>query len=137
MIICAVFDTNVVVSGLLSRRPDSAVVQTLNALLEGKVVLIYNEEILEEYEEVLHRDKFMLPVEEVDAVLSYIKAKGIACNRVKTQEDFQDSDDIVFYEVALSLEDALLVTGNTRHFPKNPIVVSPSEFLKILDSATG
>lgn len=36
----------------------------------------------------------------------------------------------VFYEVALSKGDTFLVTGNTRHFPKNPIVVTPLDFLK-------
>ena len=43
-----------------------------------------------------------------------------------------DADDVVFYEVALSKEDAFLVTGNTKHFPKNPIVVTPAEMLEIL-----
>jgi hypothetical protein len=39
---------------------------------------------------------------------------------------------VVFYEVALSKEDSFLVTGNIRHFPKNPIVVTPAEFLKLI-----
>ena len=41
-------------------------------------------------------------------------------------------DDAVFYEVALSKEDAYLVTGNTKHFPKSPIVVTPAEMLDII-----
>ena len=40
--------------------------------------------------------------------------------------------DIVFYEVALSKAGSFLVTGNIKHFPKNPIVVTPSEFLRII-----
>jgi hypothetical protein len=28
--------------------------------------------------------------------------------------------------------DAYLVTGNTKHFPKKPIVVTPAEMLEIL-----
>ena len=39
---------------------------------------------------------------------------------------------VIFYEVALSKEDAYLVTGNTKHFPKKPIVVTPAEMMKIL-----
>ena len=38
----------------------------------------------------------------------------------------------MFYEVALSKEDAYLVTGNKKHFPKTPIVVTPAEMLEIL-----
>ena len=39
---------------------------------------------------------------------------------------------MVFYEVALSKEDAYLVTGNIKHFPKTPIVVTPAEMIEIL-----
>ena len=41
---------------------------------------------------------------------------------------------MVFYEVALSKENTYLVTGNTKHFPKKPIVVTPAEMLDILKS---
>ena len=38
----------------------------------------------------------------------------------------------MFYEVALSKDDAYLVTGNKKHFPQTPIVVTPAEMLEIL-----
>jgi len=132
MSIFAVYDTNILVSGLLSRRPDSAVVLTLEALLNKEVIPLYNQEILDEYKEVLHRDKFKLPEELVDSVVGQIENDGIAADRVHSDEEFIDQDDAVFYEVALSKEDTFLVTGNAKHFPKTPIVVSPAEFLKIL-----
>lgn len=132
MSIFAVYDTNILVSGLLSKRSDSAVVLTLDALLNKEVIPLYNQEILNEYREVLHREKFNLPIELVDSVVNQIEKDGLQANRVATDEAFTDPDDVVFYEVALSKEDALLVTGNTKHFPKNPIVVTPTEFLKIL-----
>ncbi len=50
-------------------------------------------------------------------------------------DTFPDTDDRVFYEVALSKDDAYLVTGNARHFPKTRIVVSPSEMLEILENS--
>ena len=49
-------------------------------------------------------------------------------------QSIPDPKDIVFYEVALSKEDSFLVTGNTKHFPVKPIVVTPAEFIKILAS---
>jgi hypothetical protein len=34
--------------------------------------------------------------------------------------------------VALSKEEAYLVTGNKKHFPQKPIVVTPAEMMNIL-----
>lgn len=132
MKIFAVYDTNILVSGLLSKHPDSAVVLTLDALLNQEVTPLYNQEILDEYRDVLHREKFKLPKELVDSVVNQIEKDGLQADCVHTDEVFTDPDDVVFYEIALSKEDAFLVTGNTKHFPKKPIVVSPAEFMKIL-----
>jgi len=119
MKVYAVFDTNILVSALISHRSDTAVVLALQTLLSGEVIPLYNDEILQEYEEVLHRERFHLQ-------------DGIASERIHTDESFPDPTDLVFYEVALSKEDSFLVTGNNKHFPKNPIVVTPSEFLKLV-----
>ena len=131
MKIFAVYDTNILVSGLLSKHPDSAVVLTLDALLNQEVTPLYNQEILNEYRDVLHREKFKLPKDLVDSVVNQIEKDGLQADRVHTDEVITDPDDVVFYEVALSKEDAFLVTGNSKHFPQKPIVVSPAEFLKI------
>ena len=132
MKVYAVFDTNVIVSALISRRPDTAVVLALETLLAGEVIPLYNDEILREYGEVLHREKFHLPDSLIDATLRQIKKDGIASERINSEESFPDPADVVFYEVALSKADSFLVTGNIRHFPKNPIVVTPAEFLKLI-----
>ena len=52
-----------------------------------------------------------------------------------TDEVFPDPKDIVFYEVAMSAEDSFLVTGNLKHFPKKPFVVSPAEMVEIINTA--
>ncbi len=57
---------------------------------------------------------------------------GIRGERVPSAEKFPDPKDIVFYEVAMSKEDAYLVTGNKKHFPDTPIVVTPAEMVEIL-----
>ena len=49
-----------------------------------------------------------------------------------SEETFIDKKDLVFYEVALSKEDSFLVTGNLKHFPKKPFVVSPAEMIQII-----
>lgn len=130
--IYAVIDTNVFVSALLSRHLDSGTVVVRNYVLEGLITPLYNKEIFQEYLNVLHRPRLGLPSVQVDAILDAVSERGIMLGRTKTEEVFPDPKDIVFYEVALSREDAYLVTGNTKHFPKTPIVVTPTELLAII-----
>ena len=127
----AVFDTNVLVSALMSRRADSPTVALLDYVLDGRIVLLYNEEILNEYDEVLHRSKFDFSDERIQAVIDVVRT-GLRLDPTESGETFLDADDRVFYEVALSKEGAFMVTGNLRHFPKTPIVVTPAEMIKIV-----
>ena len=73
-------------------------------------------------------------ISEAECMAVELKRRGISAERISSGEFFPDPDDAVFYEVALSKEDAYLVTGNTKHFPKKPIVVTPAEMLEILES---
>jgi hypothetical protein len=43
-----------------------------------------------------------------------------------------DEDDRVFYEVSLSIEDSFLVTGNLKHYPISPRVITPAMFLDMI-----
>lgn len=101
MTIYAVYDTNILVSAMISRRSDSAVVLAFEALLSGKVTPLYDDEILREYDDVLHREQFHLPEEKVSSVISHIQKTGISSARVYSDEFFPDPDDAVFYEVQL------------------------------------
>lgn len=127
----AVFDTNVLVSALMSKHADSPTVLLLDYVLDGRIVLLYNEDIINEYKEVLHRDKFHFDDEQINALIDLIKT-GIYLNPTESQDTFADEDDRVFYEVALSKEEGYVVTGNTKHFPKSPIVVTPAEMMQII-----
>ena len=128
----AVFDTNVLVSALMSARQDSPTVRLLDYVIDERIVLLYNDDILNEYDEVLHRDKFHFSDERIQSVLNLVKT-GLDLDPTESGEIFPDPDDRVFYEVALSKEDGYLITGNLRHFPHKPIVVSPAEFLNMLE----
>ena len=130
--IYAVIDTNVFVSALMSKHPDAATVQVVGAISANGLCPVFNREIMAEYQEVLSRSKFSFPQRAIASIFDKIKTVGINASRVHSDEIFPDKKDIVFYEVALSKEDAYLVTGNTRHFPKTPIVVTPAEMLEIL-----
>ncbi len=129
----AVFDTNVLVSALLTKRADSPTVLLLDYVLDGKIVLLYNEAIIREYEEVLHRSHFDFPDARIQELIELVKT-GLHLDPVESKETFPDEDDRVFYEVALSKEEGYVVTGNTKHFPKTPIVVTPAEMLQIISN---
>ena len=132
--IYAVIDTNVFVSALLSRHPDSATVQVVSTIFRSGICPLYNSDIIAEYQEVLHRNKFCFPPEAIDSIINAVLEYGINAERIHSSESFPDPKDIVFYEVALSKDDAYLVTGNTKHFPQTPIVVTPAEMMEILNS---
>lgn len=129
----AVFDTNVLVSALLTKRTDSPTVRLLDYVLNGRIVLLYNDDIIHEYEDVLHRGHFAFPDERVQDVIDLVKT-GLMLEPTESGEIFVDEDDKVFYEVALSKDDGYVVTGNTKHFPKSPIVVTPAEMLQIIQT---
>ena len=95
--IFAVIDTNVIVSALLSSNLESNPVKVFRAIVQERIVPLYNDEILEEYKSVLSRPKFHLN------------------------------------HFALSVEDSYLITGNIRHFPVKPFVVTPAEMVRILE----
>lgn len=46
-----------------------------------------------------------------------------------------DPKDLVFYEVCMAKrnEDSMLVTGNIKHFPIKPYIVTPNELLEIIN----
>lgn len=131
---CAVIDTNVIVSALLSKKDDAATVQVFRAMLAGRFTPLYHEDILDEYEEVLHRPKFRLSEDVIHTVISAVKRYGIEVFPQPTGEILIDMDDLVFYEVAMEKRDdsAYLVTGNQKHYPVRDFIVTPAEMMEIL-----
>lgn len=102
--------------------------------MQERIVPLYNDEILEEYKSVLSRPKFHLNLSLIETVIKAIITYGLNIDRTPAADiEFPDPKDIVFYEVALSVEDSYLITGNIRHFPVKPFVVTPAEMVRILE----
>lgn len=131
----AVIDTNVFVSALLTQNSQSATVKVLRLIKEEKITPMYNEDIFKEYSDVLYRERFGIDVTQVKELLDAIQSRGINCERKRSNCLMPDPNDIVFYEISLSREDAYLVTGNLKHFPKNGRVVSPADMVQIVSLA--
>ncbi|MCI9080527.1 MAG: putative toxin-antitoxin system toxin component, PIN family [Lachnospiraceae bacterium] len=130
----AVIDTNVFISALLSKNSDAATVKVLRAILDGRIVPLYHNEILAEYDEVLHRKKFHFQEKSIQMVLTAVKDFGVEVFPQPTGEIFVDMDDLVFYEVAMEKreDDAYLVTGNQKHYPIRDFIVTPAEMMEII-----
>jgi predicted nucleic acid-binding protein len=60
--------------------------------------------------------------------LDYVVSRGLRVDTISSDLSFADESDRKFYDVALAAN-AYLITGNAKHFPKEPFVVSPSDFL--------
>ena len=134
MSLYAVIDTNVIVSALLTKNHNSATVQVIEAVFLGKIIPVFHDDIINEYDEVLHRSKFHLKEETIQKVLLSIRQFGVEFYPKSTGEIFIDIDDAIFYEVAVAGEDknTYLITGNKKHYPVRNFVVSPAEMINII-----
>ena len=130
----AVIDTNVFVSALITHNSNASTARVLENLLLHRIIPLYNDDIIKEYDEVLHRAKFKLSEEQISTVIEHVKENGIDSSRFPYAGEMPDEDDRVFYEVCLSKEDSFLVTGNLKHFPKEPQVITAAEMMEILDN---
>ncbi len=135
MICYAVIDTNVLVSALLSNSEEAATVQVIGRLIAGEIIPIYSKEIVSEYREVLSRKKFKFEVGIVDYLLAAIDRYGILVEPLPTGTVLPDIKDLPFYEVVMEKrdDDAYLVTGNLKHFPKEAFIVTARQLVDILD----
>lgn len=134
----AVIDTNVLVSALLSKRDDAATVQVIERMISGDVIPVYSNPTMAEYREVLKRKKFGFSADLVDYLLSAVEKFGVLAEPAPTGVILPDMKDLPFYEVVMEKreDEAYLVTGNIRHFPKEPFIVTAREFLDILNGNT-
>jgi putative PIN family toxin of toxin-antitoxin system len=126
-----VLDTNVLVSALLTPAGNAG--RILNLALDEKLAICLDDRILKEYAVVLRRRKFSFPAQKIDEILDMFVSEGVPVVALPSQGVFPDEADRKFHEVAKTAE-AFLITGNGRHFPAEPFVVSPKEFL---DRITG
>jgi len=124
-----VLDTNILVSALMTPSGNPANVYKM--FLAGLLLLVYSEDIMLEYEDVLFRPLLRIPIEDATAVLKAIRQLGELTMPDPSMDDMLDEDDRIFLDAAINTG-AFLITGNTRHFPKVPFILTPTEFLELL-----
>ena len=129
----AVIDTNVLISAML--KWSSVPGNILEFVFRGVITPVLSEDIVKEYREVLMREKFHLDEDIVNDIISALEDIGEYIDPEHLDVILPDPDDTVFYEVVMEKRkdsDAYLVTGNTRHFPIKPFIVTPHEMLDII-----
>lgn len=112
-----VIDTNVIISALLS--PSGSAVRFMGDVFDEKYEVVITESILEEYNEVMHRPKFMIDEDIIQFILTWMMDHAIFVEVDEgdyPEEEMPDPKDAVFY-VAARCTGSLLVTKNIKHYP--------------------
>jgi putative PIN family toxin of toxin-antitoxin system len=123
-----VLDTNILVSALWTPEGNAAKIIALLPL--GKIVPCYNFPILQEYQEVLQRPKLRFSGSKTADLLTTIGQYGLSIVAEPGSVVMADESDRKFYDTAKTAG-AVLITGNTRHYPQETFVVTPAEFLQM------
>lgn len=111
-----VLDTNVLVSAMLN--PFGYPGRLLDAVLSDHLILAIDDRIFAEYSAVLKRKKFGFDLSDIRDLLAFLRQQHWINARPIKLMGLPDSSDLPFAEVALSLDEPFLVTGNPKHFPK-------------------
>lgn len=86
----AVIDTNIIVSSML--KHNSIPGEIIDLVFSQTIIPLLNDEILEEYRDVLTRNKFGFSDLVIEQTLEVLKMNGIFIAREQTIEDFIDED---------------------------------------------
>ena len=124
-----VLDTNIIVSAFLN--PKGLPAEIVSLVLAKKIILCYDNKILSEYTEVLTRSKFNFNIELIHNFLEFVKNNGEYIVAESQPIQFNDEDDKVFYDVFKSSNAEYIITGNTKHYPRETNIITPKEFKEI------
>jgi putative PIN family toxin of toxin-antitoxin system len=124
-----VLDTNVLVSALWT--PDGNASTIINLILTDIIVPCFDQHILNEYHVVLSRPRLAFPAGQINELLSEITNRGLSVIILPSSIRLPDESDRKFFDTAKYCE-AYLITGNIKHYPKDPIILTPARFLDIL-----
>lgn len=121
-----VLDTNILVSAFWTEN--GAAADILRMFADRKILPCYSAQIMAEYKMVLNRPKFAFEKAKIGIFVNRIRADGLPVSVYPSVIAFTDETDRKFYDVAKSCG-AMLITGNKRHFPDEPLIKTAAEFL--------
>jgi putative PIN family toxin of toxin-antitoxin system len=121
-----VLDTNVLVSALWTSLGNPSTIVSL--MLSDKITPHFDHRIMAEYHAVLKRPKLSFSNNDVDKLLAEIERRGLSVVVKPSVMPMIDETDRKFFDVAKACE-AVLITGNRKHYPQDPLVMTPAEFV--------
>jgi putative PIN family toxin of toxin-antitoxin system len=125
-----VLDTNIIVSALLSSYGNPATI--LDMFFNDEIQAYYSDNILAEYKDVLSRPALYIKPEKAKRFFEVLRDTGTSIEPTVSNIPLPDEDDRVFYDTARQ-SDAILITGNIKHYPAENHIMTPREFIDMLN----
>ena len=125
-----VIDTNILVNAFKSANPKSKARQLLRQIINGKYKMCISTDIIEEYEDVLHRPVLGLNPVDVDLFLSWVRLNSFWIEpkpSTPPSVEMGDEDDRAFFDVAVCL-DVPLITRNFSDYPVHELIFPIEDF---------
>ena len=126
----AVLDTNILVSAIWTPAGNASTIVSL--ILSDKIIPCFDQHILNEYLAVLSRPRLSFPEGQVNKLLAEITGRGLSVVVQSSTIKIPDESDRKFYDTAKYCQ-AYLITGNIKHYPSDPMIISPARFLEIFE----
>jgi putative PIN family toxin of toxin-antitoxin system len=126
----AVIDTNVVVSGVLTKVSQSPTVRILDGMLAGRFRFLLSVELIAEYREVLLRPKIRrrhgLSAAEIDILLTEIVASGAVLDLASPANKERKRGGDHLWRILAAAPPAILVTGDQK------LIEKPAKGVRVL-----
>ena len=126
-----VLDTNIIVSAFIN--PNGNPSKIVKLILQRQANLYINPGILHEYKEVMLRPKFSSKFDSglVPRFIDLLRAIGTPFEPLPSKNILPDESDRIFYDTAKQ-SGSFLVSGNLKHYPKEPFIMQPVDFLEMV-----
>ena len=133
-----IIDTNVLISGLLTREATSPTAEIVNGMLSGGIAFLLSSALLAEYRAVCTRPKIQkvhdMSEADVDTVLIEITANAI-WREPQVVLEAPDPGDNHLWTLLDTEPEATLITGDQLLFnnpPSNRRVINPTDWIREL-----
>lgn len=133
-----IIDTNVLISGLLTREATSPTAEIVNGMLSGGIAFLLSPALLAEYRAVYTRPKIQnvhgMSEADVDSVLTEITANAI-WREPQVVLEAPDPGDNHLWTLLDTEPEATLITGDQlllNNPPSNRRVINPTDWIREL-----
>ena len=127
-----VLDTNIIISAAITPNGNPAKIIKLVSNTEN-MIICYNPDIIDEYVRVLSYERLNFSAEKKIRAINVVWKYGILTQPIKSTMPLPDESDRIFYDTAKAV-DAYLITGNIKHYPEEPHILTPAKFIEMFEN---